>query len=248
MRPLHPVRSQAQSPRSTRRLEATRPAPSGVYRHPSRRGALPSRARRIRPLPCPEPGIGCQNRRSFRSAASVTSAPPPTSGCAPFQQPVRDVRRSNSPAIRISERQIRAEKQKNPVFGFRSSGMVLVKGLEPPLPCGKRILSPPRLPFRHTSALIKNRVPARGASGRRKRSLRQSQRHALSCSYENGGATQIRTGDKAFAELRLTTWLWRPEALVQEAGWKYRWSGRRDSNPRPSPWQGDALPLSHVRM
>ncbi len=26
------------------------------------------------------------------------------------------------------------------------------------------------------------------------------------------------------------------------------WSGRRDSNPRPSPWQGDALPLSHFRM
>ncbi len=25
------------------------------------------------------------------------------------------------------------------------------------------------------------------------------------------------------------------------------WSGRRDSNPRPSPWQGDALPLSHFR-
>ncbi len=25
-------------------------------------------------------------------------------------------------------------------------------------------------------------------------------------------------------------------------------SGRRESNPRPSPWQGDALPLSHVRM
>ena len=27
-----------------------------------------------------------------------------------------------------------------------------------------------------------------------------------------------------------------------------RWSGRRDSNPRPSPWQGDALPLSHSRV
>ena len=27
-----------------------------------------------------------------------------------------------------------------------------------------------------------------------------------------------------------------------------KWSGRRDSNPRPSPWQGDALPLSHFRM
>src|SRR5678815_1360234 len=26
------------------------------------------------------------------------------------------------------------------------------------------------------------------------------------------------------------------------------WSGRRDSNPRPSPWQGDALPLSHFRV
>ena len=27
-----------------------------------------------------------------------------------------------------------------------------------------------------------------------------------------------------------------------------KWSGRRDSNSRPSPWQGDALPLSHFRM
>ena len=26
------------------------------------------------------------------------------------------------------------------------------------------------------------------------------------------------------------------------------WSGRRDSDPRPSPWQGDALPLSHFRI
>ena len=26
------------------------------------------------------------------------------------------------------------------------------------------------------------------------------------------------------------------------------WSGRRDLNPRPSPWQGDALPLSHFRV
>ena len=27
----------------------------------------------------------------------------------------------------------------------------------------------------------------------------------------------------------------------------FYWSGRRDLNPRPSPWQGDALPLSHFR-
>ena len=28
----------------------------------------------------------------------------------------------------------------------------------------------------------------------------------------------------------------------------YLWSGRRDSNSRRSPWQGDALPLSHSRI
>ena len=28
----------------------------------------------------------------------------------------------------------------------------------------------------------------------------------------------------------------------------YIWSGRRDSNSRHSPWQGDALPLSHSRI
>ena len=26
------------------------------------------------------------------------------------------------------------------------------------------------------------------------------------------------------------------------------WSGKRDSNPRPPPWQGDALPLSYFRL
>ncbi len=52
-----------------------------------------------------------------------------------------------------------------------------------------------------------------------------------------GGGTQIRTGDKGFAVLCLTTWLCRRI-----------WSGRRDSNPRHSPWQGDALPLSHSRL
>src|SRR6202165_1457907 len=29
--------------------------------------------------------------------------------------------------------------------------------------------------------------------------------------------------------------------------WKI-WSGRRDSNPRPRPWQGRALPLSYTRI
>ncbi len=51
-------------------------------------------------------------------------------------------------------------------------------------------------------------------------------------------------GNQGFADPRLTTWLWRQKnsALV------YDWSGKRDSNPRHSPWQGDALPLSYSRI
>src|SRR5690349_4648532 len=29
---------------------------------------------------------------------------------------------------------------------------------------------------------------------------------------------------------------------------RVKWSGRRDSNPRPRPWQGRALPLSYTRV
>ena len=38
-------------------------------------------------------------------------------------------------------------------------------------------------------------------------------------------------GNKGFADLGLTTWRWHRI-----------WSGKRDSNSRPPPWQGDALP------
>ena len=38
-----------------------------------------------------------------------------------------------------------------------------------------------------------------------------------------------------------------PHAKVLETPVVEAWSGRWDSNPRPSPWQGDALPLSHFR-
>ena len=56
---------------------------------------------------------------------------------------------------------------------------------------------------------------------------------------QRGGATQTRTGDKGFADLCLTTWLWRQ---------KGNWSGRRDSNSRHPPWQGGTLPLSYYRI
>ena len=74
-------------------------------------------------------------------------------------------------------------------------------------------------------------------------------------------------GNKGVADLCLTTWPWRrayilniqdfamqnPEYLFL-ANQETRcasldlWSGRRDSNSRRSPWQGDALPLSHSRI
>ncbi len=39
-------------------------------------------------------------------------------------------------------------------------------------------------------------------------------------------------------------------SAVSQPGWRRRatWSGRRDLNSRPSPWQGDALPLSYSRL
>ena len=50
-------------------------------------------------------------------------------------------------------------------------------------------------------------------------------------------APRFELGSKGFAHLCLTTWLCR-----------LKWSGKRDSNSRPSPWQGDALPLSYFRI
>ena len=57
-----------------------------------------------------------------------------------------------------------------------------------------------------------------------------------------GGTIQIRTGDEGVADLCLTTWLWCHNTLPKQS-----WSGRRDSDPRHLPWQGNALPLSHSR-
>jgi hypothetical protein len=54
----------------------------------------------------------------------------------------------------------------------------------------------------------------------------------------DGGPKKIRTSDLTIISRALS-----PTEL-----WAHLWSGRRDSNPRPSPWQGDALPLSHFRL
>jgi hypothetical protein len=53
------------------------------------------------------------------------------------------------------------------------------------------------------------------------------------------GVDGIRTRGEGFADPCLTTWRRRRIRKVK--------SGRWDSNPRPSPWQGDVLPLNHAR-
>ncbi len=57
-----------------------------------------------------------------------------------------------------------------------------------------------------------------------------------------GGATRNRTGDKGFADLCLTAWLWRRFAEKPRYLVAFLWSGLRGSNPPPRPWQGRALP------
>ncbi len=59
------------------------------------------------------------------------------------------------------------------------------------------------------------------------------------------GAARIRTGDKGFAVLCLTAWLRRRCAKGSSAGDRFAppcESGKPDSNRRPPPWQGGALP------
>src|SRR6266567_413970 len=53
---------------------------------------------------------------------------------------------------------------------------------------------------------------------------------------DEGGRMKVQIGGKARA------FILHPSAFILKL-----WSGRRDLNPRPSPWQGDALPLSYSR-
>ena len=55
-------------------------------------------------------------------------------------------------------------------------------------------------------------------------------------------------GNKGFADLCLTTWLWRQIEFSRKRQKSdlifvvFKWSGLRGSNPPPRPWQGRALP------
>ncbi len=70
------------------------------------------------------------------------------------------------------------------------------------------------------------------SSASRKRSSSELAAHKL---YILGGGTRTRTEDEGFAVLCLSR-------LAMPPKFSFYWSGRRDLNPRPSPWQGDALP------
>ena len=82
--------------------------------------------------------------------------------------------------------------------------------------------------------------------------------HATVLSYrkELEARAGIEPAHKGFADLSLTTWVPRlgPGSshtavhLVDICQGGAEWSGRRDLNSRPSPWQGDALPLSYSRL
>ena len=52
----------------------------------------------------------------------------------------------------------------------------------------------------------------------------------------SGGDKETRTPDPLLAK-----------QMLYQLSYAPIWSGRRESNPRPQPWQGCALPLSYAR-
>src|SRR2546422_10409615 len=52
---------------------------------------------------------------------------------------------------------------------------------------------------------------------------------------------------RGFADLRLNHLATPPSRWREPVDRREVWSGKRDSNPRPRPWQGRALPLSYSR-
>ena len=84
-----------------------------------------------------------------------------------------------------------------------------------------------------------SRTPASTVACDKKRNPSRS----WGCQF-TGGETRIRTGDKGFAGLCLTTWPSRHMKKAETNPAEKSWSGLRGSNPRPQPWQGCALPTA----
>ena len=94
------------------------------------------------------------------------------------------------------------------------------EGLEPTLPSGKRILSPPRLPFRHLG--------------------RATTKDTEIVQEKTKAASGFEPLNRGFADPRLNL-------LATPPCQRTDWSGRRDSNSRLPPWQGGVLPLNYFR-
>ena len=118
--------------------------------------------------------------------------------------------------------------------------MVQVVGLEPTRSCPLRILSPVRLPFRHTWSVWRYHPDLN-------RGIKVLQTFALPL---GDGTIKNKTLEVIFKNatnfltlLSLSFFVFAFSRLISLLGW----SGRRDSNSRHLPWQGNALPLSHFR-
>ncbi len=60
--------------------------------------------------------------------------------------------------------------------------------------------------------------------------------------FNDGGRGRNRTGVGGFAIRSITTLLLGPKRGARNCCTQTNWSGKRDSNSRPRPWQGRALP------
>ena len=119
--------------------------------------------------------------------------------------------------------------------------MVQVVGLEPTRSCPLRILSPVRLPFRHTWSVWRYHPDLN-------RGIKVLQTFALPLGDGTIKNKTLEVIFKATQQIFLLSSVFpfsclRFHAFVFPLGW----SGRRDSNSRHLPWQGNALPLSHFR-
>ncbi len=96
---------------------------------------------------------------------------------------------------------------------------------------------------RGSCAVIGRTTPDRACgSGRGGPLLRRRRKDNRSNTLPGGGAggRKRSTGSAYRARAKKRRGMYPGVACVS-------WSGRRESNSRPSPWQGDALPLSHFR-
>ena len=115
--------------------------------------------------------------------------------------------------------------------------MVPLAGLEPARMLLRGILSPLRLP-----------IPPQ----RRMDNFKKNSAHEIRCRVFWRRHPDLNRGIKVLQTLALplgySAVYFAGLCKIKEKTVQIFWSGKRDSNPRHSPWQGDALPLSYSRI